>query len=145
MMPQDRPEYDVGYGKPPEATRFKKGQSGNPRGRPKTSRNVGKMLEGIFYRKITITENGVRREVTMLEAIFRQVANGAAKGELRHVDRVMKLMPIMTEALLVERLSGEEGGPVDPQADKAVLEALTDMFGGNPEALFASVQEDIEE
>lgn len=34
-----RPGYEVGYGKPPEDTRFRKGQSGNPRGRPKGAKN----------------------------------------------------------------------------------------------------------
>ena len=34
-MSKDSADYDIGYGKPPEDTRFKKGQSGNPRGRPK--------------------------------------------------------------------------------------------------------------
>lgn len=37
----DKPErYEVGYGKPPSATRFKPGQSGNPHGRPKGSKNI---------------------------------------------------------------------------------------------------------
>ena len=44
-------DYDVGYGKPPKATRFRKGQTGNPKGRPKTSKNVGTMLEGSNHRK----------------------------------------------------------------------------------------------
>lgn len=142
-MSQDNSTYEVGYGKPPMATRFKRGQSGNPKGRPKTSKNVGKMLEDIFNRKITITEHGVRRDVTMLEAIFRQVANGAAKGELRHVDRVMKLLTIMGDALNADQMSNGDW-QVDPQADKAVLDALAEMVGGDPEALFASVQEGIE-
>ncbi|WP_233493474.1 DUF5681 domain-containing protein, partial [Ruegeria atlantica] len=67
-MSDDTKEFEVGYGKPPKATRFKKGQSGNPKGRPKASKNVGSMLEEVFFRKIPITENGSRREVTMLEA-----------------------------------------------------------------------------
>lgn len=38
------PGYDVGYGRPPEETRFKKGQSGNPRGRPKGSKTRPRFL-----------------------------------------------------------------------------------------------------
>ena len=143
MSTHNDPEYEVGYGKPPEATRFKKGKSGNPKGRPKTSKNVGKVLEEIFYRKIPISENGSRREVTMLEAIFRQVAIGAAKGEVRHVDRVLKLLPLLQDAMLAEQVGAEGAAQVDPQADRAVLEEFAKMFGGDPEDLFATVQEGI--
>jgi hypothetical protein len=140
MSTHDESDYQVGYGKPPEATQFRKGRSGNPKGRPKTSKNIGTMLEEVFFRKITITENGVRREVTMLEAILRQVANGAAKGEARHVDRVVKLLPTLQDARAAAEASAETGAPVDPQADMAVLAALADMFGSDPEHLFTTIQ-----
>lgn len=137
-MSDDTKDYEVGYGKPPKHTRFKKGQSGNPKGRPKGAQNVGSMLEQIFFRKIPISDGGVRREVTMLEAILRQVVNGAAKGEIRHVDRVLKLLPILQDTL-----AGREDGKVagtDPQADMAVLETLAEMFGSDPEDLLASIK-----
>ena len=145
MSTHDNPDYEVGYGKPPESTRFKKGRSGNPKGRPKISKNVGKVLEETFYRKIAISENGQRREVTMLEAIFRQVANGAAKGEVRHVDRVLKLLPLLQEAMQAEQIGAKDAAQVDSQADRAVLEALADMFGSDPEDLFATVQKGIDD
>ena len=144
MSTHDESDYEVGYGKPPEATQFKKGRSGNPKGRPKTSKNVGTMLEEVFFRKITITENGVRREVAMLEAILRQVANSAAKGETRNVDRVVKLLPTLQDARAAADANTETGAPVDPQADMAVLAALADMFGSDPEHLFASIQGGVE-
>jgi hypothetical protein len=145
MSTHDDPDYEVGYGKPPQSTQFKKGRSGNSKGRPKASKNVGTMLEEIFFRKIPITENGVRREVTILEAIFRQVANGAAKGEVRHVDRVLKLLPMLQDAPAAAELVGDGAAQVDRQADVAVVEALADMFGSDPEHLFATVQGGIED
>jgi hypothetical protein len=137
-------DYEVGYGKPPKSTQFKKGKSGNPKGRPKASKNVGKALEDTFYRKITVSENGVHRELTMLEAIFRQVVNGAVKGEIRHIDRVLKLLPVLQDALPSAETAAESTAQTDPQADLAVLEVLADMFGGDPKDLFATVQEGVE-
>jgi hypothetical protein len=73
----------VGYRSPPEATRFKKGVSGNPHGRPKGSLNVATVLTRTLREKITIRDNGRPRTVTKLEAALRQLVNKAAAGDLR--------------------------------------------------------------
>jgi len=140
------PDYEVGYGRPPEATRFKKGKSGNPNGRPKATKNVLTMLEEVFFRKIQISENGQRREVTMLEAVLRQLVNGAVKGEVRHIDRVLKLLPFVQEAREAVLAAEGRGTQMDPAgADMAVLAALADIFGTDPELLFATVQGGIDD
>lgn len=144
-MSDDTKEFEVGYGKPPKATQFKKGRSGNLKGRPKASKNVGSMLEEVFFRKIPITENGSRREVTMLEAILRQLVNGAVKGEMRSIDRVLKLLPAVQEARAAELAGGEGATAADPGSDLAALEVLADMFGGDPDQLFASIQGGIDD
>jgi hypothetical protein len=137
----DDRDYEVGYARPPRSGQFKPGQSGNPTGRPKAAKSVGTMVEEVFFRKIPITENSRRREVTMVEAILRQLANGAAKGDMRHIDRVLKLLPYMQEAREAALAANGHGSAEDPQAGIAVLEALADMFGIDPDALFASLQE----
>ena len=137
----DDRDYEVGYGRPPRSGQFKPGQSGNPKGRPKAAKSVGTMVEEVFFRKIPITENGKRREVTMVEAILRQLANGAAKGDMRHIDRVLKLLPYAQEAREAALAANGHGSTEDPQAGIAVLETLADMFGSDPDALFASLQE----
>lgn len=73
----------VGYGSPPKATRFKKGVSGNPRGRPKGSLNVATVLTKTLREKVAIHENGRRKMVTKLEAALKQLVNKAAAGDLR--------------------------------------------------------------
>jgi Family of unknown function (DUF5681) len=56
--------YEVGYGRPPRHSRFKPGQSGNPKGRPKGSKSLKTLLEGALSLPITITECGVPRTIT---------------------------------------------------------------------------------
>src|SRR5580692_9194526 len=71
----------VGYGRPPKSTRFKKGQSGNPRGRPKGSRPVGAVLQDILGQRIAVTENGKTRRLPALEVMLRRLANDAMRSE----------------------------------------------------------------
>ena len=52
------PSYDVGYRKPPVQTRFKPGQSGNPKGHPKPQASLAQSLLKALLRKVKITENG---------------------------------------------------------------------------------------
>jgi hypothetical protein len=74
-------EPGVGYGRPPKATQFKKGKSGNPKGRPKGSRTVGAVLQEILQQKIAVTENGKTRRVPALEVMLRRLANDAMRNE----------------------------------------------------------------
>jgi hypothetical protein len=139
----DDRDYEVGYGRPPKATRFKKGQSGNPKGRPKSSKAVATILEETFSRKISITENGKKQQISLLEAILRQLANGAVKGEMRHIDRVLKLLPLIQEARASASSADREGQAANGSSDLAVLETLSEMFGGDPDQLFATVQAEV--
>ncbi len=77
------PNSHVGYRLPPEATRFRKGASGNPRGRPKGSLNVATVLMRTLREKVAINANGRRRTVTKLEAALKQLVDQAAAGDLR--------------------------------------------------------------
>lgn len=72
----------VGYKKPPAANRFKKGRSGNPRGRPKGSRNAAGELNGILNSKVTVRDkNGNATRTTYLRAILQQLVLRGARGE----------------------------------------------------------------
>ncbi len=84
-------EYDVGYKKPPKTKQFKKGQSGNPKGRPKGSKNVATILFDILNNKVTVNEGGTTRQMTGLEAIIHNLALKAMKGDYRSALSVLKL------------------------------------------------------
>ena len=47
-------DYEIGYGRPPKSTRFKPGQSGNPKGRKKGSKNTYSILRDILNQKVTV-------------------------------------------------------------------------------------------
>jgi hypothetical protein len=63
---EEREESRIGYGRPPVATRFRKGVSGNPRGRPKGARNIATVVAATLGERISITENGRRKRITKL-------------------------------------------------------------------------------
>ena len=78
---ENKRDYEVGRGKPPVHTRFKKGQSGNPRGpRPK---NLPALLVDALNEKVVVTIDGERREITKREAVATQLVNESTRANLR--------------------------------------------------------------
>ncbi|MDU8946604.1 DUF5681 domain-containing protein [Ovoidimarina sediminis] len=69
-----------GYGKPPKEYQFKPGQSGNPNGRPKGSKNTHHILSKILGEKIPMTDAGKKIVVTKFEAAVRVLVNKAFEG-----------------------------------------------------------------
>ncbi len=84
---------DVGYGKPPKDTRFKKGRSGNPKGRPKRSRNFSKLIEDELGSKVNIREGETTSQVTKQQAIVMRMANRAMNGDVRALKWIEGYLP----------------------------------------------------
>ena len=78
----DDSRYNIGFAKPPEHSRFRKGCSGNARGRPRGTLNLATILERVLQAKVTIDENGVCRTVTKLELAIEKLVDLAVKGDL---------------------------------------------------------------
>lgn len=78
-------DYEVGYGKPPKARQFKKGESGNPRGRPPKSKNMNTLLDEELDRLITLRDGNGVRQISTREAIVKQMIQDALKGDLRQL------------------------------------------------------------
>jgi hypothetical protein len=70
----------VGYCRPPQHTRFKPGQSGNPKGRPKGAKNEATILKKIFDRQIEMLEGDKSRKVSVLEGILLRFTQDALRG-----------------------------------------------------------------
>ncbi len=85
--------YDVGYGKPPRHSRWKKGQSGNPGGRPQggcegdvqTLRQMREAVIGAANRQVTVTDNGIKIRMAAIDASFHRLIAKALSGDYRSI------------------------------------------------------------
>lgn len=112
-------DYEVGYGKPPVATQFKPGQSGNPKGRPRGQRNLATDLEEELSEKIQVTENGRSVTVTKQRAMIKTLVAKALKGDTRAAGTLIQLARGVEEA----RADRAEAIPLDEE-DREILEAF---------------------
>jgi hypothetical protein len=113
-------EYAVGYCKPPRHSRFKKGQSGNPRGRPAGSKNLKTLVTQALNQHIVIIEDGRPRKITKREAIANEIVNRSATADFRAVKIVLDIEG-QAEPLSPETAAYSE-------ADEKVIERLRKRF-----------------
>ena len=85
-------EYEVGFGRPPRHTRFKKGRSGNPKGRPRRTRNLKTDLIEELTERILVREGERSQRVTRQRALVKQLVNGALKGQQRAQHTLISLI-----------------------------------------------------
>ena len=81
--PREPMDYVVGHGNPPMITRFKSGLSGNPKGRPKGSKNHKTIVRTIMNEMHAVTEDGRRQRRSALELMLLALRNLAAAGNVR--------------------------------------------------------------
>lgn len=135
MDGQSKPEKPnitkVGYCNPPEYTRFRKGQSGNPQGRPKGTLNMATVLERTLREKVVINENGRRRTVTKLEAAIKQVTNKAASGELKALQLLAALVRSAEERGIKAAVPDSVLNEVDEKVVLGILNRLEPTSKGD--------------
>ena len=124
----DKP-YEVGFGKPPQSTQFRQGQSGNPKGQPRGKSNMATIIRRSLEAKVVINENGQRREVTKFEAGMIQMSNKAAAGDLRALNMVTAFARSAEEREQQE-ISGKAGLG---ESDQKVLQRLMQRLGATDE------------
>jgi hypothetical protein len=102
-MSETKREYAPNYRKPPLHTRFKKGQSGNPRGRPK--KNLPTLLVAALNEPVYVTTNGRRRKTAKREGVITRLVNESAGANLRATKMLIDMMKD------IERKTGGEPPP----------------------------------
>jgi Family of unknown function (DUF5681) len=86
-----RVRYAVGYGRPPTASQFQAGQSGNPKGRPKGVRNASSLARDALERTINVKVKGTWRKMTVRKAAYLRLAERAVAGDAKALDYLLSL------------------------------------------------------
>ena len=100
----EKSSHRVGYGCPPEETRFKRGQSGNPNGRPRRVPTMHDDLEKVLAERIELREGERVQRVSKRDALARTTINRALKGDARFLRALLHMM---------QPRSGEDQGDVE--------------------------------
>lgn len=96
-MSEKNEDNEVGYGRPPKASRWKPGQSGNRKGRPKGSRNFKTDLAELLSSLVNVTEAGRQRKVTVQKATLMRLGEKALKGDSRAIEKLLELALSLSE------------------------------------------------
>ena len=130
--PPEDASYEVGYCKPPKDTRFKPGQSGNPKGRPRGARNLRTAFREALQEKVEVREGGRMRRIPKMDAIIQVTLNKGLKGDPKglaaivQIARMTGLMDEEPDTSANENLSAQ---------DQAILEDFLARQGIEPSAL----------
>jgi hypothetical protein len=101
-------DYGVGYCRPPEATRFTEGRSGNPKGRPKGTKNIATYLDKILQERIPVRVGGKTKKMSKVEAMLHSVMLKAMTGDSKALSSIITLA--RTSGLL-EPIAKEQASP----------------------------------
>jgi len=115
-------DYEIGRGKPPRHAGFQKGRSGNPKGRPKGSKNLATLLNQALDEKVYVTEDGVRRRVTKRELVIKQLVNKSATADLRAIKQLTDIVE------RVEPRTGASQAPAEPPQLTATDREVIELF-----------------
>jgi hypothetical protein len=78
-------EYEIGFGRPPKHSQFKKGQSGNPKGRPKEPATFLASLNNELSKDVKVMIDGQERKITGLSAVSKKYKNMILSGDYKYM------------------------------------------------------------
>lgn len=115
--------YEVGYGKPPKHTRFKKGRSGNPKGRPKGHHNFKTDVVDTLSMPVSVKDQGRKKTVSTQQAALLRLREKALGGDARALDRLIDLASLHND----EEIADAAAAALMP-SDKAILEGYAERL-----------------
>ena len=127
--PKNPSDYPVGYAKPPQKSRFKKGQSGNPKGRSQGAPNLATALDRALKEKVVVNDGGQRRVISKLEAMVTNMVNKAAVGEHRARQQLLQVIRVL------------DGDPAEASSDAELVQEDEEIMKRIAERLKRTLQE----
>lgn len=128
MSNNDDLPYEVGYKKPPRHSRFRKGESGNPNGRPKGRLNSATVLARTLSESVVVKEHGIRKKTTKHRAVMKQLVNKALAGDVRAIAFITNLY----ETFLKE--TAKDSKPQKrSEADREIMERILNRMRNDEE------------
>ena len=118
-------EEEKGYGKPPKKHQFKKGVSGNPRGRPKGKKSFTALFKKLENEKITIQINGKTEKLTIEQAILKRVMIDSVAGKSSSARLYLDTKQTILAMPETEGMSASERN----KQDQAILESFVKLLG----------------
>jgi hypothetical protein len=119
----------VGYGQPPQASKFKPGTSGNPNGRPKKSRNAKTIIRRVLDSTITVREGDRTRTVSKREGIILRQVEGALQGDPK---AALAALRIMAQVGLLDPREMADDRPQLSPAEQAIIDELFEKKNKRP-------------
>jgi len=122
-QPAQDPDYEVGYGRPPEATQFRPGNKLG-KGRPKGSRNLKTLVNRIADETVPARIQGKPVKMKRKELMLRHLAIQACQGDLKALDRLLPLIERFEDVQEAVVIRGE-----DTREDLAAIEEYLQYHG----------------
>ena len=113
------PDDAVGYGSPPKAYQFKPGQSGNPKGRPKGSRNLATRVRALLRRRIPLMVGGRRTTMTARDVLLQGYLERGIRG-----DHKAGVLLLDLDDRSAPSASDDAEVANDSAADRAIMEGV---------------------
>ncbi len=126
-MSNEADGYEVGYGRPPKRNQFKPGQSGNPRGRPKGTKNLKTDLVEELAETVVVREGGEPKKITKQRAFVKSTIANAIKGDGKAASIFLRL----AEQLLEIDSGTSADAQLRPEERDVLLAAVLRTSGEN--------------
>jgi hypothetical protein len=127
-------DYAVGYGKPPVHNQFRKGQSGNPTGRPPASEvdRAKALVMQEAYRKVTVREGDKVTEMPALKAVLRGLVARAVKGSVAAQREILRnIQAIEAETLSARNNKSDPNERLEDLTNEQLDERIKDALKWN--------------
>ena len=124
-------EYEIGYGRPPEHTRFKKGQSGNPKGRTKGTKNFETDLLEELGEIILVREGNRSVRISKQRAMIKSLTMKALKGDTRATEIILKRLLLILEKKEPDQTEDDLSAKDQAILDEAINARIVSDGGGS--------------